>query len=297
MYPTLEKSTVLSPAVYQTSRESSIVPTAPIYTSSIESKTSQPAAYPALSESKVSPPRGSPQNLSKVSSPTYPTPDQSKGPSSDPTKDENTFIPALGYASLDKFKVLPQAAPGEPKTRTEFLSYACRFILDPNTANKKLVLSVQNMRVTWGKKKQSYSNHLERFTDRFQVLSREGLTGRCYWEVQWSGIVSVAVAYKDIVRAGGTSGFGDKMSWIYYCHNNKYIHDGRSLDLPGPPCSRIGVYLDHEAGVLSFYSISSTMALLHQVQAVFTQPLHAGICVGSGSAEFSYCRQCPTRCF
>uniref|UniRef100_A0A3B3VZV6 Uncharacterized LOC106936114 n=1 Tax=Poecilia latipinna TaxID=48699 RepID=A0A3B3VZV6_9TELE len=236
-----------------------IAPSAPIYISS-ESKTSQAAAVPALTESKVSPPRGSPQNHSKVSSPTYPTPDQSKA--------------------------APNHTPGEPKTRTESLPYACRLILDPNTANKMLVLSGQNMRVTRGKKKQSYPNHPERFTDRFQVLSREGLTGRCYWEVEWSGIVSVAVAYKHIVRAGGTSGFGDnEMSWALYCHNNKYIHDGRSLDLPGPPCSRIGVYLDHEAGVLSFYSISSTMTLLHRVQAAFTQPLHAGICVGSGSAE------------
>uniref|UniRef100_A0A3P9P104 Protein PML-like n=1 Tax=Poecilia reticulata TaxID=8081 RepID=A0A3P9P104_POERE len=240
-------------------RISSIEPSAPIYTSSSQSKTSQAAAFPALTESKV-PPRGSPQNHSKVSSPTNPTPDQSKA--------------------------APNHTPGEPKTRTEFLPYACRLILDPNTANKMLVLSGQNMRVTRGKKKQSYPNHPERFTDRFQVLSREGLTGRCYWEVEWSGIVSVAVAYKHIVRAGGTSGFGDnKMSWALYCHNNKYIHDGRSLDLPAPPCSRIGVYLDHEAGVLSFYSISSTMALLHRVQAAFTQPLHAGICVGSGSAE------------
>ncbi|XP_014867035.1 PREDICTED: E3 ubiquitin/ISG15 ligase TRIM25-like [Poecilia mexicana] len=287
MYPTLDKSTVLSPAVYPTS---SIAPSAPIYISSSESKTSQAAAVPALTESKVSPPRGSPQNHSKVSSPTYPTPDQSKGSSSDLTKGENTFTPPLGYPSLDKFKVLPPAAPnhtpGEPKTRTEFLPYACRLILDPNTAHKMLVLSGQNMRVTRGKKKQSYPNHPERFTDRFQVLSREGLTGRCYWEVEWSGIVSVAVAFKHIIRAGETSGFGDnKMSWALYCHNNKYIHDGRSLDLPGPPCSRIGVYLDHEAGVLSFYSISSTMTLLHRVQAAFTQPLHAGICVGSGSAE------------
>ncbi|KAM4718095.1 E3 ubiquitin/ISG15 ligase TRIM25-like [Anableps anableps] len=289
-YPTPNKSTVLAPPVYPTSRESSTVPTAPICISSSESKTSQPAAYPAPTESKMSPPRGYLQSNSKVSSPTYPTPDQSKGPSLDLTKNKNTFKPPLGYPSLDKFKVLPTPAtnqpPGEPKTRIEFLPYACRITLDPNTANKMLVLSGHNMRVTRGKKKQSYPNHLERFIDRFQVLSREGLTGRCYWEVEWSGIVSVAVAYKHIVRAGGTSGFGDNnVSWALYCHNNKYIHDGRSLDLSGLPCSRIGVYLDHEAGALSFYSISSTMVLLHRVQTTFIQPLHAGICVGSGSAE------------
>ncbi|KAJ8277131.1 hypothetical protein GJAV_G00071800 [Gymnothorax javanicus] len=39
---------------------------------------------------------------------------------------------------------------------------------------------------------------------------------------------------------------------------------------------RIGVYLDHRAGTLSFYSITSVMTLLHRVQTTFTQPLYPG---------------------
>ncbi|KAI3374195.1 hypothetical protein L3Q82_006059 [Scortum barcoo] len=44
-----------------------------------------------------------------------------------------------------------------------------------------------------------------------------------------------------------------------------------------PRSSRVGVYLDHRAGILSFYSISETMTLLHRVQTTFTQPLYAGL--------------------
>ncbi|KAF3688469.1 hypothetical protein EXN66_Car004141 [Channa argus] len=40
----------------------------------------------------------------------------------------------------------------------------------------------------------------------------------------------------------------------------------------GPLSSRLGVYLDHRAGIVSFYSVSET-----RVQTTFTQPLHAGL--------------------
>ncbi|XP_029994837.1 tripartite motif-containing protein 16-like isoform X1 [Sphaeramia orbicularis] len=44
-----------------------------------------------------------------------------------------------------------------------------------------------------------------------------------------------------------------------------------------PVSSRIGVYLDRTAGILSFYSVSDTMTLIHRVQTSFTKPLHAGL--------------------
>ncbi|XP_036067567.1 tripartite motif-containing protein 16-like [Oryzias melastigma] len=177
-------------------------------------------------------------------------------------------------------------SPHEPKTTTDFLQYSCQITLDPNTMNKSLTLSGENRRVTRDKKKQWHFNHAERFADRFQVLSRESLTGRCYWEVEWDGIVSIAVSYNNINRKGQESGFGDnEKSWALYCHNNKFIHNRMCTVLTSSPSSRVGVYLDYRAGILCFYSVSETRTLLHRVQARFSHPLHAGLCVSSGSAE------------
>uniref|UniRef100_A0A3Q1J0G7 Tripartite motif-containing protein 16-like n=1 Tax=Anabas testudineus TaxID=64144 RepID=A0A3Q1J0G7_ANATE len=185
--------------------------------------------------------------------------------------------------------------PG-PKTRAGFLKYSQEITLDPNTAHTKQFLSEGNRKITLMTEQQSYSSHTDRFTGIcWQVLSRESLTGRCYWEVKWSGRgVYVAVAYKNIRRTGSLEecgfGYNDK-SWSLICKSS-YLFRYNNIITPvsGPLSSRIGVYLDHRAGVLSFYSVSETMTLLHRVQTTFTQPLYAGLCLDvsyGDTAEFS----------
>ncbi|XP_039676264.1 tripartite motif-containing protein 16-like [Perca fluviatilis] len=176
--------------------------------------------------------------------------------------------------------LLPQP---EPKTRAGFLKYSREITLDPNTVNKYLILSEGNRKASSTLQQHSYSSHPDRFTDWVQVLSRESLTGRCYWEVERRGLgVYVAVAYKNISRAGGSDecvfGENDK-SWVIDCYNNSYTFWSNKVQTPvsGPESSRVGVYLDHSAGILSFYSVSETMTLLHRVQTTFTQPLYAGL--------------------
>ncbi|XP_032440040.1 tripartite motif-containing protein 16-like isoform X2 [Xiphophorus hellerii] len=109
----------------------------------------------------------------------------------------------------------------EPKNRTGFLKYSQEITLDPNTAHRELLLSEGNRKVTRMKQLQPYPDHPERFSVHNQVLSRESLTGRCYWEVEWSqGGVEVAVSYKNISRTGRLDesklGFNDK-SWALRC--------------------------------------------------------------------------------
>ncbi|XP_053195804.1 tripartite motif-containing protein 16-like isoform X2 [Scomber japonicus] len=171
----------------------------------------------------------------------------------------------------------------EPKTRADFLKYSCEITLDPNTANARLLLSEGNRKAKALSQQQSYSSHPDRFTYYRQVLSRKSLTGRCYWEVEWrGGGVRMAVAYKNISRAGRSNecvfGYNDK-SWALRCDTNSYNFWFNNIEtaVSGPDSSRVGVYLDHRAGILSFYSVSETMTLLHRVQTTFTQPLHAGL--------------------
>ncbi|XP_058484572.1 tripartite motif-containing protein 16-like isoform X2 [Solea solea] len=172
----------------------------------------------------------------------------------------------------------------EPKTRAEFLRYSQEITLDPNTAHARLLLSEGNRKVRFMKKAQSYPHHTHRFTDVYQVLSKESLTGRCYWEVEWTGgAVYVAVTYKDITRSHSgldESRFGNNdKSWALFCNQNwcQFGHNCFWTDLSGGLFSRVGVYLDHRAGLLSFYRVSDTMTLLHRVQTMFTEPLCAGV--------------------
>ncbi|XP_053533590.1 tripartite motif-containing protein 16-like [Ictalurus punctatus] len=170
----------------------------------------------------------------------------------------------------------------EPKSRQDFLQYFCDLTLDPNTVNYYLILSERNRAVTGSERKQQYSDHPERF-DSYQVLSKESVCGRCYWEVEWSGVgVYISVSYKDISRKGrgNECWFGcNNQSWSLWCSSSSSLyfwHNSINTDLRVPSSSRIGVYVDHSAGTLSFYSVSDTMKLLHRVHTTFTQPLYAG---------------------
>uniref|UniRef100_A0A3B5QKV3 Tripartite motif-containing protein 16-like n=1 Tax=Xiphophorus maculatus TaxID=8083 RepID=A0A3B5QKV3_XIPMA len=160
----------------------------------------------------------------------------------------------------------------EPKSRAGFLRYSCEITLDPNTANTWLRLSEGNRKVTWMNRNQSYSSHPDRFTDYPQVLSRESLTGPCYWEVEGSGLVYVAVAYNSISRAGSGRMYcwNNDKSWALdsYQNKSKFWHNNIPTSISGPVSSRVGVYLDHRAGILSFYSVSETMTLLHRAVGV-----------------------------
>ncbi|XP_071346390.1 tripartite motif-containing protein 16-like [Trachinotus anak] len=197
----------------------------------------------------------------------------------------------------DEMEVLPSNPQPEPKTRAEFLQYSRQITLDPNTVNTQLLLSEGDRRATLMREEQSYSSHPDRFIRWRQVLSRESLTGSCYWEVEWRRKrVTVAVTYRNINRAGSMNecafGFNDK-SWALECNcssSYKFRHNGIKTPVSGPQSSRLGVYLDHRAGILSFYSVSETMTLLHRVQTTFTQPLHVGLWFsGYNGATAKFC--------
>ena len=163
---------------------------------------------------------------------------------------------------------------------------ACNLTLDVNTSHRNLSLSDGGKKVTWKGKKNSYSDHPKRFTDWSQVLCREGLTGSCYWEVEWSGLGGhIGVAYEDISRAGklrdSLMGHNDN-SWCLSCSGHTYTawHSNIKTCIDVPMSNRVGVYLDWQAGSLSFYSISSdTYTLLYTFHSTFTKAIYPGFWV------------------
>ncbi len=176
-------------------------------------------------------------------------------------------------------------------------SDACNLALDPNTAHVKLSLSEDNRKAAHVKEEQPYPDHPDRFESFEQVLCGEILTGRCYWEAEWTGCkADIAVTYKEISRKGGNDcWFGcSEKSWSLYCSSDGFTswHNNvnTSVPVPSPYSTRVGVYLDVSAGTLSFYSISDTHTLthLHTFNTTFTEPLYAGF--GVFESELSLCK-------
>uniref|UniRef100_A0A671SI09 Tripartite motif-containing protein 16-like protein n=1 Tax=Sinocyclocheilus anshuiensis TaxID=1608454 RepID=A0A671SI09_9TELE len=158
--------------------------------------------------------------------------------------------------------------------------------LDLNTVNKRLRLSESN---TLHTNKHTHTHtHSYRFDVYPQVLCRESVSGRCYWEIEWSGRVCISVSYKSISRKGRghECAFGNNdQSWCLSCSPSSYSFWHNNIETRlSSISSRIGVYVDHSAGTLSFCSVSDTMSLIHTVQTTFTQPLYPGFWVDSKSS-------------
>jgi hypothetical protein len=118
---------------------------------------------------------------------------------------------------------------------------ACEPTLDANTAHRKLC-----QRGTWGREEQPYPDHPERCEGCWQVLCKEGLNRRSYWESDRRGNGS------DRETSAGVESDcwlrrNDK-SWSLRCFDNSYIafHNARSIALPAPSSysNRVGVHLD-----------------------------------------------------
>ncbi|XP_056445280.1 NACHT, LRR and PYD domains-containing protein 3-like isoform X2 [Gadus chalcogrammus] len=222
----------------------------------------------------------------------------------------------------DSGAALPSAVLEDPRWRLDTLSveqggvwrlkpapqrYACDLTLDPNTAHRRLSLSEDNRKVTWVGEDQSYPDHPDRFDSWPQVLGREALTGRCYWEVEWKGDVVIGVTYRGSTRRGGGGDSrlgGNNKSWSLYCYQmyGGYIarYNGTQIALPTDGSTRVGVYLDRPAGSLSFYSVeegeggsSDTLTHLHTFWSSFTQEdllPGFGFCGSGRGSSVSLCK-------
>ncbi|XP_073678212.1 tripartite motif-containing protein 16-like isoform X2 [Garra rufa] len=192
-------------------------------------------------------------------------------------------------------KIIPTR---EYVSRKDFLQYFQQFTLDQNTAYQHFLLSEGNRKVTYTTTLQEYPDHPDRFSYWWQVLCRESVQECAYWEVELSGstdvCVYISVSYKSISRKGWgyECAFGSNdQSWCLVCSPSSFsfCHNNKKTELTVPSsCCRIGVYVNHNAGTLSFYSVSDTITLIHTVQTTFTQPLHPGIGMNFNSFLFVY---------
>ncbi|KAJ8277105.1 hypothetical protein GJAV_G00071530 [Gymnothorax javanicus] len=227
-----------------------------------------------------------------------------------------------GFLQFEKIQALAFKT-----TRMDLLQYSCPLSLEPNTAHKNLRLKKKKNKVTNVEEIQSRPYHPDRFEGLAQVLCREGLSGRCYWEVEWSGDVGVdiAVSYKNISRKtkrhDSALGWNSK-SWSLYCcpFNYTYWHKKKSREIPVPPSARelrsqigristpdsqrgyltstimdaLRTYLAVEIVLLWMFSVSRTVLSSPPSIAVdeneFVLPLHSQFnisCTGQGAVEWT----------
>lgn len=179
------------------------------------------------------------------------------------------------------------------------LADACSLTLDTNTAAEFLFLHDGGKQATWVRERQSYPTHPDRFESVSQVLCRQALQHRHYWEVEWRGRwVDVAVAVRGIRRRAGSHlcGFGyTSQSWTLACFEDHYTaqHNHESVRIPAPPLGshRVGVYLNCPGGTLSFYCISSSGSIRHiyTFHSVFTEPLYPGFGMEEDDCSVTIC--------
>ncbi|KAM9847260.1 E3 ubiquitin-protein ligase TRIM39-like [Aulostomus maculatus] len=158
--------------------------------------------------------------------------------------------------------------------------YTVGVTLDPDTANPWLVVSDDGKRVNFGAVSQNLPDNPRRFTFYASVLGKQSFTsGRFYYEVQvkgktkWDvGVVRESVNRKKQIIMNPQNGY-----WTISLRNrNEYkaLADPRvRLSLKSQP-QRVGVFVDHEGGVVSFYNVETAALLYTFTGCSFTEKLY-----------------------
>ncbi|XP_069784592.1 tripartite motif-containing protein 14-like [Narcine bancroftii] len=213
--------------------------------------------------------------------------------------------PCLDKIKLDKIKNHTQKnyelVSQVKKDRDRLISlYGQRITPDLNTAHAQFILSDGNRTVSLTPKRPPVARHTERFDCCQQLLCVEGVTaGRCYWEVEVSGdsgVWKIGLCYRSICRKGkGTECLlgRNRESWCLYSLVGSILalHDDHDIKLAVGNISRVGVYVDFEAGTILFYSVwDRKLTLVHTFQQeAFTEPLYPALQIGDFTTSLTFC--------
>ncbi|XP_031717981.1 E3 ubiquitin/ISG15 ligase TRIM25 [Anarrhichthys ocellatus] len=170
------------------------------------------------------------------------------------------------------------------------LRYGTALFLDADTAHPKLQLSDNDRRVTYSEAQQAYTDHDARFSSFPQVLASRSLEKGCwYWEVNVPGDEGrwkVGLCESQIERKGQKDnsrlGFNSH-SWCLACDRKKVeaLHNKVAVPVDGDGLQRVGVLLEFEEGILSFFNVTpgGSLALMHSYKHRFTDPLYPAFSV------------------
>ncbi|XP_063325382.1 E3 ubiquitin-protein ligase TRIM39-like [Pelmatolapia mariae] len=172
--------------------------------------------------------------------------------------------------------------------------------LDPDTAHPKLILSDDGKQVYDSDVRKNLPDNPERFSYCANVLGEQSFSsGRFYFEVQvkgkteWDlGVATESINRKRQIRLRPQDGF-----WTVWLRNgNKYSACASPpVDLclhPGP--EKVGVFVDYEEGLVSFYDVGAAALIYSFTGCSFTHKLHPFFCPcindgGKNSAPLIIC--------
>ncbi|XP_060093014.1 tripartite motif-containing protein 14 [Heteronotia binoei] len=167
--------------------------------------------------------------------------------------------------------------------RLLFLKHARSPTLQLDTLHPRLTLSKDLLSVNCCWRWRFYPSSPQRFDSLWQVLSRDSFcSGSHYWEVDliqagqgwWIGATYPSIKRKgdsELCRLGW-----NRASWCIKRFDFEYwaFHNGEKIPIrTEDDPERVGVFLDYEAGLLSFYNITFGMAHLHTFRSKFTEPV------------------------
>ncbi|XP_038562872.1 E3 ubiquitin-protein ligase TRIM21-like [Micropterus salmoides] len=158
--------------------------------------------------------------------------------------------------------------------------YAVDVTLDPDTAHPYLILSDDVKQVKHGDIKNNLPDNPERFDYCVNVLAKQSFSsGRFYYEVQVKGKTKwdLGVARESINRKGVLTVRPQKGYWTICLRNeNEYealADPSVSLSLKSQP-EKVGVFVDYEEGLVSFYDVDAAALIYSFTGCCFTEKLY-----------------------
>ncbi|XP_034047882.1 LOW QUALITY PROTEIN: probable E3 ubiquitin-protein ligase TRIML1 [Thalassophryne amazonica] len=157
--------------------------------------------------------------------------------------------------------------------------YAVDVTLDPDTAHPNLILSHDGKQVKHGDEQKNLPDNPKRYSPCVNVLAKRSFSaGRFYFEVQVKGKTEwdLGVARESVNRKGNITLCPQNGYWTIWLRNEKYdANAGPSvcLSVRSQP-EKVGVFVDYEEGLISFYDVDATDLLYSFTGCSFTQKIY-----------------------
>ncbi|XP_011887012.1 PREDICTED: LOW QUALITY PROTEIN: butyrophilin subfamily 2 member A1-like [Cercocebus atys] len=175
--------------------------------------------------------------------------------------------------------------------------HAVDVVLDPDTAHPDLLLSEDRRSVRRCPLRhlgESVPDNPERFDSEPCVLGRESFaSGKHYWEVEVENVMewTVGVCRDSVERKGEVLLLPQNGFWTLDMHKRQYralSSPKRILPLKESLC-RVGVFLDYEAGDVSFYNMRDRSHIYTCPRSAFSVPVRPFFRIGSDDSPIFIC--------